>query len=208
MAEARDNFVPFPQGSICEGEPRDDCITKTTGTVIDKRTRTFCTGGNQDTGPSCSIAHLVDVRFGGRTLDHLVSSDVYRNVGRGDRADGETWRGELVSVTVHGDTRTYSPSNGGAMTGGLYVAWLILGVGMWAVRSGQPASLRAISIFLWAVLGFAFMVLGSFALLGGLETRTEGVWDWVIAVGVVVLIVFPVVSRWPDGRKRSGRFWP
>lgn len=65
VTEARDNFVPFPQGAICKGEPRDDCITKTTGTVIDKRTRTFCTGGNQDTGPSCSIAHLVGVRFGG-----------------------------------------------------------------------------------------------------------------------------------------------
>lgn len=70
-----------------------------------------------------------------------------------------------MSVTVHGDTRTYSPSNGGAPAGGLYAAWLILGVGMWAVRSGRSASLRAISIFLWAFLGFAFMALGSFALL-------------------------------------------
>ncbi len=30
VAEARDNFVPFPQGTICQGEPRGDCITKTT----------------------------------------------------------------------------------------------------------------------------------------------------------------------------------
>lgn len=139
------------------------------------------------------------MRFGGRAKDHGVSLDVYRDVSRGDRAEVGMWRGELVSLTVHGRTHTYGAPIQGSAPMGLGVAWLILGVVVWAAGNGRPASLFAEPTLMWGALGITLLSLGSRSPLG------TPVWGWIFAASFAVFVAFLGGALRRERHERAGR---
>ncbi|MGW1015456.1 hypothetical protein [Streptomyces niveus] len=198
MAEARGDAVAFRDASNCKGRPGGDCIATVVGTVVAKESGPSCISIVEGSSV-CRTAYKLKVRHGERTEMVAVKQDAYGDVRRGDRVELGTWRGELTSMTLHGDTRTFESDSWMPVAAGLGVGWLVLGVAVWAAVSGRLASLFVSANVMWIMPGLTFVLLGHTVLLGA------RVFELVYAVVFAILGTVFAVFLWRDGRGQSRR---
>ncbi|MFE3250691.1 hypothetical protein [Streptomyces sp. NPDC059209] len=198
MAEARDEAVAFRDASNCKGRPGGDCIATVVGTVVAKESGPSCISIVEGR-PVCRNTYKLKLRHGERREVVAVRQDAYGDVRRGDRVELRTWRGELASMTLHGDTRIYESDSWMPVAAGLGVGWLVLGVAVWAAVSGRLASLFVSTNVPWILPGLTFVLLGQTVLLGA------RVIEWVYSVVFAILGTVLGVFLWREGREQSRR---
>jgi hypothetical protein len=173
-----------------------DCIGRETGRVTDKDTRTE-SSGTTDSETTTTVYELSIKRSSGKTETHEIDSALYDAARRGSRADLETWRGEVVGITVRGESDDLSPSSVGALTLSLLVAWAGAGLVLWSALGdgrfrGFPGG--------W-MRTFAWMFLGLWTLAPAGYIVASGVgWETAVAVGFWLFGLAVIVPFFSDGR--------
>lgn len=194
VVEAYDDATGARHAPVCESDSQTDCVAETTGTVIDKDTREYCSTDVND-HQSCTTRFSLRLRYADHSAWRDVGWDAYDDARRGDRAELRTWHGDVVRLTVRGHTATYDPSSTNSMDVWLIAAWLLLGLAIRVLRSGRPAHpLASPFLWLWLALPVSWLVHG--ALLGASTGK------WITAGAAAAFGILFVGGLWPRVRRR------
>ncbi|MFF0008716.1 caspase domain-containing protein [Streptomyces tibetensis] len=145
-------LAQYPHVPLCKSGARSDqeCIKVETGQVTAKRLLS-------DNG----AYGLTVKQASGTTEEHVVSFDVNHAARIGSRAEIKFWRGEVVEVSVRGESEEYV-SVSGAGWGYSFLAWYGIGFVTWALLKRTRGLGRGVFALASAAWGFAgiFLILG------------------------------------------------
>ncbi|MGY1502622.1 hypothetical protein ACW4TU_39580 [Streptomyces sp. QTS52] len=128
--------MAFRPAHLCSGgvptpvSATHGCIAREIGSVTGRDTHVETT--TDESGTTKQTHDDVTYRRASGTQETKeVVSSVYDAAKSGERADLETWRGEVVWITVAGQSDGFDPSTEGALTSTAVLAWVGLGLLLW-----------------------------------------------------------------------------
>jgi hypothetical protein len=135
VAPYRDTMA-FRHAQLCSGgvptpaSSAHDCIAREIGSVTGRHTRVETT--SDESGTTTHTHYEVTYRRASGTQETKeVVSSVYGAAKSGEEADLQTWRGDVVWITVAGQSDGFDPSREGVLTDTAVLAWIGLGLLLW-----------------------------------------------------------------------------
>jgi len=207
LAAAADPYRQTRQFHEAVGCERDaaDCFGREAGSIAGRRTFTTTTthtDGNGNTSTTTTVHYEVTwQRANGTRQAREVSSSFYRKAGEGQPATLRLWRGEVVGVEVMGAQQWFLPESGEALGHWLHLAWLGLGVLLWALLFGwwDGFFMLGFRTFAWMFISFVPVSMTTDALAYGLDTGVDLVIQMVFGIfftGIAGAMLIGSLDRW------------
>lgn len=198
------DFAGYRHAQLCPGGvptpavEAHDCVAREVGVVAGRHTYET-TDSDGDGTVSTTTHYVVTVRrASGAQEDQDVAIDVYDVSGAGESAALETWRGDIVEMTVAGRTDHFDPQTENDLLIAALVGWIGLGLLVWFLLGDGTLmnlfgnySLRPVG---WFVFGISAITTVHYAFSADLTTG-----DYVVGT-VVWLIVLPLTAICVLGR--------